>query len=214
MLFQTLQRWVPCALATLAMQATAAPMGFKGSTMAMGDASPGWRELYVNYAFTPRDALGASVLAMRSDNGVLHRDSLELSYTRLGRRWNLPHAQANLWLLAGIGALRANGASHLLLTPGVQADYETTRVYLSASARLYRAGNLKHDYGALRAGFSFYETDYEQTQPWLVLEARRMRGLSATTEITPMLRLINKSWFAEAGISNHRQARLNFMHIF
>jgi hypothetical protein len=47
-----------------------------------------------------------------------------------------------------------------------------------------------------------------------VIEARRMRNLSDKTEITPMLRLVNKGYFIEAGVNNSRQARLNFMYIF
>ncbi|HWH85050.1 MAG TPA: hypothetical protein VNU71_22725, partial [Burkholderiaceae bacterium] len=81
-------------------------------------------------------------------------------------------------------------------------------------ARLYRATGLNHDFGSVRAGFSFYAVDYDEVQPWLVLEARRMRGLSDKTEITPMLRLIHNRFFVELGVNNSRQARANFMYIF
>jgi hypothetical protein len=101
-----------------------------------------------------------------------------------------------------------------MATPGLQVDYETTRVYLSATARLYRAEGLKHDYGSARAGFSLYEVDYDQVQPWFILEARRMKGLSDETEITPMLRLIHKRYFIELGVNTMSQARANFMYIF
>lgn len=191
-------------------------MGFRDSWMAMGDFSPNWREGWVNYAFTARDAVGAGALYMRSDDKRRSRDVQELTYTRLAHRWNTKDSQANLWLLGGVGAVQGNdfSGSKLLLAPGVQADYETTRVYVSATARLYRARGINHDYGAVRAGFSFYEADYEETQPWLIVEARRMRGLSDKLEITPLLRLINKGYFVEAGVNNSRQWRFNFMYIF
>ena len=51
-------------------------------------------------------------------------------------------------------------------------------------------------------------------QPWLILEARRMRGLSGKTEITPMLRFIDKRYFVEVGVNNMKQGRFNFMYIF
>jgi hypothetical protein len=41
-----------------------------------------------------------------------------------------------------------------------------------------------------------------------------MHGLSERTEITPMLRLINKNHFVEAGINTMREARFNDMFIF
>lgn len=205
-------------LATLlgAGLAHAGPMGFKDSTMAMGDFGPNWREGWANYALTPRDAVGAGGLWMRSDDKLRTREAVEATYTRLAKRWNMPHAQANLWLLAGVGTLRGNdfAGSKTLLAPGVQFDYETTRIYLAASARLYRAEGIRHDVASLRAGFSFYEVDYDETQPWFILEARRMRGLSDQVEITPMLRLIHNRYFIEAGINTMKQGRFNIMYIF
>jgi hypothetical protein len=211
---QTARRWTLACLAAAAMPVAAAPMGFKDSVMAMGDFGPNWREAYANYALTPRDAIGISATWMRSDDRTLVREVDEVSYTRLLKRWNRPHAQANLWFMGGVGTLHRDGQSRTMATPGVQADYETTRVYLAATHRLYRARDVNHDFSSLRAGFSFYEAPYDATQPWLILEARRMRGLSEQTEITPMLRLINKRYFVEAGINTERQGRFNFMYIF
>lgn len=203
------------AVASLAtLPSHAAPMGFQGSSMAMGDFGANWRELYVNYATTPRDAIGISATWMRSDDGAITREVDELTYTRLVKRWNLKHAQANIWFLGGVGVLHRDGRQRAMATPGVQVDYETTRLYLAATHRLYRASGVNHDFTSARAGFSFYETDYAETQPWLIVEARRSKGLSERTEITPMLRLINKNYFVEAGMNTLRQARFNFMYIF
>ncbi len=194
----------------------AAPMGFKDSTMAMGDFSPNWRESWVNHALTARDAVGIGGLYMRSDDESKTRTLAEVNYTRLVKRWNLPHAQSNVWFFAGAGSIRGNdfSGSRLALAPGVQVDYETTRIYLSATGRLYRAEGLNHDFAAIRAGFSFHEVDYDQIQPWFVIEARRMRGLSDKTEITPMLRLIHNRYFVEFGVNDAKQARANLMYIF
>ena len=41
-----------------------------------------------------------------------------------------------------------------------------------------------------------------------------MRDLSDKTEVTPMLRLINKDYFVEAGVNTDGQGRFNFMYIF
>ena len=204
-------------LASLAVAtAHAGPMGFKGSTMAMGDFGPNWREAWANYALTPRDAVGAAALTMRSDDKRLTRDFGELTYTRLLHRVNGEHSQANFWLVGGVGQVRGNdfAGSKTMWAPGLSADYETTRVYVSAALRLYRASGVRHDFASVRAGFSFYETDYDETQPWLIVEARRMKGLSDQLEVTPMLRLIHNRYFVEAGVSNMKQARLNFMYIF
>jgi hypothetical protein len=101
-----------------------------------------------------------------------------------------------------------------MVSPGLQADFETTRVYASATARLYRADGINHDFASTRLGFSFYEVDYDETQPWLVMEARRMTGLSERMEVTPMLRLIHNRYFIELGVNNNARGRINFMYIF
>ena len=206
------------ALPTLMLcaQAAAAPMGYKGSTMAMGDVGADWAEGWINHALTARDALGPGYTWMRSDDReVIHRVS-EVTYTRLVHRWNLPRAQANVWFVAGIGAMTGTDidGTRFAWTPGLQVDYETTRVYFAAAARLYRAGSVKNDYGAVRAGFSFYEAEYDEVQPWLVLEARRMRGLSDAIEVTPMLRFIASRYFVELGVNSDGEARFNFMYVF
>ena len=184
--------------------------------MTMGDISPNWQEVLVNYALTARDAPGASALVMRSDDGTKTRQFTEAIYTRLVRRWNMPEAQANIWFIGGIGNITGNdfSGSKTMASPGIQVDYETTRIYVSATSRLYRAQGLNHDFASARAGFSFYEVDYDQTQPWFILEVRRMRGLTDKTEVTPMLRLIHNRYFVELGVNNESQARMNFMYIF
>jgi len=58
---------------------------------------------------------------------------------------------------------------------------------------------------------SFYEVEYEETQPWLIIEAKRERySASAKDTITPMLRLIHKRYFVEVG-RNRDGAMLNFV---
>lgn len=200
----------------LASTAGAAPMGFKGSWMAMGDVSPNWQEGFTNYAITPRDAAGASFLFMRSDDQARTRRVSEVTYTRLLARWNLPDAQANVWFIGGLGTVTGNdfAGSRTLASPGIQVDYETTRVYASVFARAYRAEGINHDFLSARAGFSFFEADYDEVQPWLVLEVRRMNNLSDVTEVTPMLRLIHNRYFVELGVNNFGQTRFNLMYTF
>jgi hypothetical protein len=213
---------LPCMMLFIAQPATAGPMGFNESYMVMGDFNNNWRETFINYAITPRDAWGLSATYMRSDDKTQSRTLEEITYTRLLQRWNMPHAQANLWFMGGVGALQGKDAfpgndrsfNKVMATPGVQFDYETTRIYFAATHRLYRASDINHDYSSVRAGFSFYEAEYDKTQPWFILEARNMNGLSDMVEITPMLRFINKNFFVEAGVNNSREPRFNFMYIF
>ena len=197
----------------------AAPMGFEGSVMIMGDFNQNWREAGFNYALTSRDALGLTHLEFRSDDYKDKREVDTLNYTRLLSRWNLTDAQSNLWLFMGIGEIRGSLDnqsidSKFITSPGFQFDYETTRIYFATTHKLYRASNLNHDTTSIRAGFSFYEADYEKTQPWFILETKYTNQISDKIEVIPMLRLINKNIFVEGGVNNSGQPRLNLMYTF
>ena len=199
--------------------AFAAPMGFEGSVMAMGDFNQNWREVGFNYAITSRDALGLTHLEFRSDDHKDKREVDTLNYTRLLSRWNLTDAQSNLWLFMGLGEIRGsidnqNIDSKVIASSGFQFDYETRRVYFATTHKLYRASNLNHDTTSIRAGFSFYEADYDQTQPWFILETKYTNQISDKIEVIPMLRLINKNIFVEGGLNNSGQPRLNLMYTF
>lgn len=201
---------------SMASTALAAPMSFKDSVTVMGDFSPNTKELAGNYALTARDALGAGLYYMRADDYSRDRTAVEAVYTRLVKRWNMPDAQANIWFVGGIGEIRGSDFSghHAVATPGLQADYETTRMYFVASYRMVRASKVQNDVAMARAGFSFYEVDYEQLQPWFVLEARRVKGLSDKVEVTPMLRLVENRFVIELGVNTSRQWRANFLYTF
>lgn len=210
----TFPRCLLAASLLLAGAARAAPMGFAGSAMTMADYDESWRMLSANYALTRSDAIGASVSELRPQGGP--RETLtQLEYVRLLKRWNLSDAQANVWLFGGIGALdRGDAGSQMAWSPGVQADYETTRLYAAGTARLYRAGSVDRDQYSVRGGFSFYEANYDEPQPWLIVEARRMVGLYDGWEVTPMLRVIHKRFFVEGGVSDRGNVRANLMITF
>lgn len=200
----------------LSISAKAAPMGFKDSWMSMGDFSKTYRELTANFALTPRDAIGVTSVYMQTNNYSQSQINNELTYTRLVKRWNMPEAQANIWFIGGVGETTGNyfSGTKATVSPGIQADYETTRLYASAYARVYVADGITNNIVSARTGFSFYEVNYDETQPWLILEARRMSMVSTQYEITPMMRLIHNRFFVEAGANLHGQPRLNFMYIF
>jgi hypothetical protein len=208
------------AAITLPTRLLALPMGSQGTWMVMGERYPDSYELSANYALTRSDALGVasgsweeSPHAGAPGTHMLKRDYTGLTYTRLLQRWNLPDAQANLWFVGMLGSVSPSErpGSETLGSLSVLADYETTRVYAGGGIELMRADALRHDSAYARTGFSFYEVEYEDTQPWLIVELKRERFSDVSkTSITPMLRFINKRYFVEVG-GNRDGAVLNFM---
>jgi hypothetical protein len=130
----------------------------------------------------------------------------------------MPSGQANLWFMTGIGEASGD-SSGFSYSPSVQFDYETTRVYFLAKARMVRAPHIQYDTYSVQGGFSLYETSFEETQPWFVVEARTTENMAMRNEVTPALRLINQNYFLELGITNpwdseSRTPRLNLMFTF
>lgn len=213
-------------LATLALLALALPlpghaaalMGFADSTMFMGEWSADYQEIMANYSPSFGHAIGIESMHMRDKDGM-RSGIAAINYTGIFKRWNLPQGQANLWFTGGIGESYGSDRQGFAYTPGLQFDYETTRVYFLARARMMRAPGMNFDTAAVQGGFSFYETSYEHTQPWLVVEARTMRNMDPAMQVTPALRLINKDYFLELGLTNPwdegvRMPRINFMLTF
>lgn len=215
------RRWVALGVMCSApLVARALPMGSQGTWMVMGDNRSDFNQLSANYAFTRNDAFGVTTGRWKEPvHANMHhpheqqRSYSGLTYTRLLHRWNLPDAQANLWLVGMVGSVRPaeRPGTETLGSMAVLADYETTRLYTGAGIDFRRSGTLRHDVAYVRAGFSFYEVEYEETQPWFILESKRERyGTTTKDTVTPMLRFINKRYFVELG-RNRDGAVVNFM---
>jgi hypothetical protein len=217
------RRWRSAYLAAAAMTLAtlmgtaiqAAPMAYKDGVMFMSEFGPSSYELGANYAVTGRDAFGA-MAAEQTTSAGMRRNTLHATYTRRAARWNFPAAQGNFWLFANLNQVRGDGLSGSVTAfePGFQADYETTRVYFAANWHTQRAAGandakVRHNATALRAGFSFYEAEYEQVQPWLIVQAKRETGWVRERSVTPMLRLIHKAYFLELGVKRDLDDRRN-----
>lgn len=200
-----------------AMQVQAAAlMGFAESFMVMGEANEDYQEVMANYSPVVGHAFGTEFMRMRDKDGMTSTISA-LSYTGLIKRWNMPGAQANFWFTGGIGESHGDGQSGFAYSPSLQFDWETKRLYFLAKARMVRAPGMNFDTAAVQAGFSFYETGFDETQPWFVLEAKTMNNMDPAFQVTPMLRLINKNYFLEVGVTNPFQdnmPRLSLMFVF
>jgi hypothetical protein len=221
-----LARALAVAAATLGFAGTASalPMGHYESWMLMLDSTPSSRSFSANHALAQTWAPGVTL--RRWDEPAAHgvsvvREIAGLSLTHRLHRWNLPHAQANLWLVGDAGQLRQAGGHGRTAGQGgygalaFMADCETTRVYAGGGLKLLRGeGQLRHDVLRLRTGFSFREAEYEGTQPWFIVEAERTTysagSMRAATRLTPMLRLIHRRWFVEAG-ANRDGGMFNLM---
>jgi hypothetical protein len=212
------------SLFSLSSTAFALPVGFKDSWMTMGELSKDYSDVALVYTFGQKTSLlgaGVEFKWQHSPTQMRRVDMVEAEVAHRLARWNLPEAQANIYLQGGIGSAGGNfftGRQTVGLT-GVQLDYETRRLYAALKWHGSYTKAFNYTRTGLSTGFSFYKTEYDEWQPWLIVEATRVGGdAKDATEFTPYIRFIHKTLFVEAGAPFKRGKseglKLNFRYTF
>jgi hypothetical protein len=191
-------------------------MSFKGSTTSMSTISESYSSVESSYAITAKDSLGVKAYTSKGNGYKLKVG--ELVYLRRLLRVNKKHSQTNLWLFTGAGTMslerNVQDDDHSYLSPTLQFDYETKKVYGLISHQILRVGHENFDTTKIEGGFSFYETGYNETQPWLLLKAKNTNSIFNKIEYTPTLRLINKTIFMDAGVTTDGDPSIHLMYTF
>ena len=194
---------------------SAAPMSYKDSVTNMVTVRKDYSSIDSSYAMSSKDAVGLK--AYQSKGNGFRLIAKEIFHLRKLLRINAIDSQTNLWLFTGAGniKIRRNLKEniHSYLTPTLQFDYETKRLYGLLSHQVLRVGHENFDTTKIEAGFSFYETGYNEMQPWFIFKARNTNSIFNKVEYTPTLRLINKAIFMDAGITDGDPS-LHLMYTF
>ena len=194
----------------------AAPMNFKGSITSMTTIGKDYSSVESSYAITSKDSFG--IRAYESKGSGYQLRSGGIFHLRKLMRINAINSQTNLWLFteAGTVSIKKNSKEKRdsYLSPKFQFDYETKRIYGLISHKFLRVGHENFDTSKIEAGFSFYETSYKKTQPWLILKAKNTNSIFNKIEYTPTLRLINNTIFMDAGVTTDGNPSIHLMYTF
>jgi len=210
------------ALATLAPAAMAKPIAFQDGWTVMGEYGTNtMREAQVFYAPKFWWSGGASYTKLMAEDKSFEREMPIAQFNYLVKRWNLPSAQANVFVWGGLGSSRgfdADGSrfsGEFTQKAGGQADYETRSIYSSFKTDWYRSDRFTHRIDTLQLGVAPYEHDYEDLAVWFVVQGRRYTGnVMAGTEWIPMVRLFKGNFWIEAGANKDGRAQLMVMMNF
>jgi hypothetical protein len=174
---RTLGAMALSALATTVV--VAKPIAFARGTTAMIEYGAGtMNEAQVFYAPKYWWSAGGGRLELRSEDGSLRRRITYVRANVLAKRWNLPRAQANVFVWGGVGRAGGNdfGGSTIASNAGFQVDYETRRVYSALRSDLQRSDAFSHRIDTLQLGWAPYEHDYDTLATWLVVQGRHYTG--------------------------------------
>jgi len=191
------------ALAGLAGMAQAKPIAFAHGTTVMAEYGAGtMNEAQIFYAPKYFLSLGGGYLELESDVDGRRR---EITYARanyLVKRWNLAHAQANVFAWGGAGQAYVSETNdhEFAANAGAQLDYETRRVYASLKTDLHRGADFTNRIDTLQLGLAPYQHDFDTLATWFVVQGRNYTGgIHDGTEWALLLRLFKRGAWIEAG---------------
>lgn len=193
-------------LAAAPLAAEARPVSFPDSWMVMAMNGPADHSLTAIYSPTVDYALGVRTDYAREDEVWMH----SLTYNRLLKRWNAPDSQGNLFLQTGAGGAEGNGETSAAAWGGIEADWETRRVYVSYENRLVYAGDVTKNFThKARVGVAPYVAGYDDLHTWLMVQVDHRPEDRDNVVVTPFVRLFNTVALGEFGISNKKDVMLN-----
>ncbi|MBF6025157.1 hypothetical protein IU514_14080 [Lysobacter niastensis] len=198
------------------MAAAAKPIAFAKGTTVMAEYGAGtMNEVQVFHAPRYWWSVGGGWLELSSEDGDKLRHITYARANLLAKRWNLPAAQANVFVWGGLGRATGNDfdGSDLARNVGFQTDYETRRVYAAFRADLQESDHFSHRIDTLQLGWAPYAHDYDTLATWFVVQGRRYTGdLFDGTETALLVRFFKGGTWVEFGAT--RDGKLQAMAMF
>lgn len=204
------------ALMMFSAEAFARPVSYPGgwTLMQMNDAS--MHSLHVHYSPTANYSIGYKAEYWRDTDWQFHG----LQMNNLLKRWNMPNAQANLYLKSAAGVAYSDfrafdGKTEPAAFTGIAFDAEDRRFFGMYENRLTYAGDINQSYQQkARLGVAPYIGDYGDLHTWLMLQVEHQPEGSDHFTVTPLVRFFYDTTLVEAGYSNHGDILFNFVQRF
>ena len=201
-------------LTTLALfagaQARAHPVPFKGSRSVMTWNQPHFNETMFAYSFDRRMALATQYMRMDMRDGEMKAVIPQLNV--LAKRWNELDSQANIYFVGGGGTYEFDDRVKTAALAGMEADFETRKVYVSAKLTgLWPSFDENTYVQTYRAGVAPYEAEYDEVAAWLILDVQHINRREREVTVTPVLRAFYRNVLGEIGASFTGDFMLNFM---
>lgn len=197
----------------ISLSAEARPISYPGGTMVMLQNDDSRNAAAIDYTVTPTLAFGVRTEYDRTDKYQIH------SLTMNNRLWrgNYPDAQANIYMMSGLGYAIENGnadSSPAAFT-GFEADWENRRLFVNYENKVTYAGDVDKEFmQAARVGVAPYVAEAGALHTWLMVQVDHRPEDKDAVTVTPLVRFFKDTNLLEAGISNKGSILFNYTHQF
>jgi len=206
------------ALICASAAADAKPIAFANGTTIMAEYGAGtMMEGQSFYAPTYWLSTGGGYVRFDSELKGVNREIAYLRVNYLAKRWNLPSAQANVFVWGGLGSAAGNTfeGTRLARNVGAQLDYETRRVYASVKSDLWESSEFSQRVDTMQLGLAPYAHDYSTLATWFVIQARDYTGqIRHGVEWAALVRLFKGGAWIDAGVTAEGKPQVMAMFNF
>lgn len=183
---------------------------------------------------------GVARSTMTSDDKAVRMETELVQFNLLAKRWNMPGAQANVFISQGYGnaittiQLPPPGAADTgghgnhgvpLVAAGAasaeyrerarryqfQADFETRQFYTSVKVEANKTGLFFDRIDTFQIGGSPVAHDYDDLAVWLIAQVKKYRGMNNKSESGAFVRLFKKNVWVELGMLERRKSTAMLM---
>lgn len=197
-------RWTAPAVILLCGAAVhARPVSYPGGTTIIQELDPMMASVHLHYSPDRHWSLGPRLIRMRDEATTL----AGVQATWLTRRWNMPGAQANLYVAgmagAAVGPARQPDRTGAAAFVEAQGDWENRRLMLMAMARVSHAPAMgTTSMQMARVGWAPYAGNYGDVHLWLFGQV--MHDATNRDPVQPALvaRLFYRTALLEAGLTD------------
>lgn len=197
----------------LSATAEARPVSYPGGWTGMFQNNEDMNSVHIHYSPTKDYSIGVRSTYHRGDEYFHHG----LQLNNLIKRWNMPDAQANLYLKSGLGMAHAESGEHegdstVAGFTGLAADWENRRFFISYENRYLEAGDIdNHFEQSGRIGLAPYVGDYGDLHTWLMLEVKHDPESNDNFTVTPLVRFFKDVHLLEAGMNDNGAVLFNYV---
>lgn len=188
----------------LSSQAHSGPISYEGGWMFSAESQPDFVNWQLSYSLKPWLSLGADYSYDKMVDPTVEPQNYGLVRGNfLLKRWNELDSQGNIYLYGGVGGVKSGDINAPAWLAGVDADWETRKLYTSAKVQLLDSDKFKSQYMFQgRVGLAPYLTKFENLHTWVILQVQYFPdAFEEKLKVSPVMRFYIENVLWELGVS-------------